>query len=1614
VGIGREVASAYIKVHGDLSDFRHDLDKAGPITEKAARKNAEKFADAWGKNLEKRVNDKWEGIISAMGSDKASDWQRAFSHFDSTGLDDAQQKVLDFANNMRQLGNLTSEEYAKMKKAVIGQIGVMKDEEKAQRDLNEQTKEAIRLNDAMAEGERRAGEIRKKQYDEASAENDAYDGRRRKTMEEAIRENERWSRTLDGIRKNNAIKDMESDFRKLAETMNSNDMAKFAKSFDNLHQARARIYDVTAAMEQQGRISREQSEKMQKDINDYIERINAEVKAEKDASDAKSKAMRDALDETNRLRDAQDKYNASLSGMARNIHFQKMESDFRNLAAAMDSNDWSHFARGADDVEHMRRNIANTAGEMHRLGRMTDDEFKHIMDNVHNVTGTFKSMERDGSGMFASLRAGAGHFASAMGTVGNATRGMREHLQGFAGLNVFGDMIEGGLEFLHNLDRIAVSSANLSLKLSAMASIGGSALAGLFVIADDLGKSLGGISALLPAFATGFGFMAYVGMSALQGMGKKYKKEIEAWKESLLDTLNKGLQPAMDRFSTVMLPTLKKNLNLVAAAEGRLFGAILDGITKSAGSKGMTAMFKRMDDAMDKSHAGVKSFINAWVTLGAAGTKYFDRFATWFNKLGASFDAFITKADKSGQIDKWIERGIKGFKDLGRTIDGTFGIFNAIADAARKAGSGGLSEFADKLQAAAKAMQETGFQNTLATLFRGFRDEVGKIGDAIAGLGPAMQSVMPSIATALGNLGTGIAAIIKDVGDILSNPLVQQGIRDFTGGISTAIGLLEPAVKPFADSIGNMLTLLGKIVESVAKIATAFTVSVGPVLDSMSKKVQTLLDPLSAAATNAITVLTPVIGAIDKYIVAPLVSAVHSALLPAIGDFIGKAGPFLQKVVTDLGPSFTTLAKDVLPNVLKFAGELLDPLGKLFDLFTPTLNDALKKIGTSFGTLASAMRIAKGEARPEDWGILFHGFSTEGLDQSIKDTQTKIEHVQHMNWGEIFQQLLTGDMSLGLAGIGAKFGEFGSNTLFPFMSQQIGQLINAVGVLFGGPGDPKLNALSDKVDEWIAGAFGNLFDNILPDLQKSNENLSHTITTALDSWWGGIKGMFQDWFKSTFGFGNDSSKTPGADITGSGMGGGGAGGKGSGVMGKITEEMLGNATDPKQPVTDWFTGFQSNLNDNMASLGAAIGQMGAGLMEAWNGFWSGFGSVVGPIWDGIIQWISGALGNIGTAIGGFMGNIGTMWNGFWGQVGQTVSQIWSQISGWISGAVGGIVGNISSFIGTVSGIWNGFWAGVGATVSSLWAQVTGWISGAVGQIIGNISSFGSTVAGIWNGLWSGVWGRVSSIWSQITGWISGQVGAIIGRIGGFGGTIMGIWNGIWSGVQGYVQGAWSGIVGAVSGGVNNVMGWIRGLPGQISGALSGLWGLLTGAGDAIMGGFLNGLTSAWNNVTNFVGGIAGWIAANKGPISYDKTLLVPAGQAIMGGLESSMKGAFGPVMDFVTSMAGMMAGAFDKSEMYVAGQNASSGLADGLLANKSKITAAYANLGTFATGASLGSINVTGTPGADRSSGTPGKSVTLGPGAVSLQVTTAATDPNIVASKVTDSLDDAFARFTSI
>ena len=148
----REVAEAYIEVHGDLSPFRKDLEKGGAQARAAAENMADSFGDGWNKRIKTQVSDRWEAMLDAMYSNNKLDWDKLVGKFDTTDLDRADVQIHDFMNRMREAGKLNEQQYAEVSKRVREVIKDKQNEFFVQQDLMNMTKahgEALRDNAAF-------------------------------------------------------------------------------------------------------------------------------------------------------------------------------------------------------------------------------------------------------------------------------------------------------------------------------------------------------------------------------------------------------------------------------------------------------------------------------------------------------------------------------------------------------------------------------------------------------------------------------------------------------------------------------------------------------------------------------------------------------------------------------------------------------------------------------------------------------------------------------------------------------------------------------------------------------------------------------------------------------------------------------------------------------------------------------------------------------------------------------------------------------------------------------------------------------------------------------------------------------------------------------------------------------------------------------------------------------------------------------------------------------------------------------------------------------------------------------------------------------------------------
>lgn len=249
-----------------------------------------------------------------------------------------------------------------------------------------------------------------------------------------------------------------------------------------------------------------------------------------------------------------------------------------------------------------------------------------------------------------------------------------------------------------------------------------------------------------------------------------------------------------------------------------------------------------------------------------------------------------------------------------------------------------------------------------------------------------------------------------------------------------------------------------------------------------------------------------------------------------------------------------------------------------------------------------------------------------------------------------------------------------------------------------------------------------------------------------------------------------------------------------------------------------------------------------------------------------------------------------------GALGLLISAVVSIIS-----FVAPIIGAIATIVGAVGTV------GAAALLAAAgWALAIGLIIGALVALVAAVIVYWDEIVAWWNaGLEQmGIdtergWQGVLDWWHEGMGSMQQQAKDGLAEIGRW-------WSESWDTMGQKLSEAWSGFTESVAVGMVDVVEYFAGLPGRITEALGDLGGTLMEAGSSMMGGFLNGLKSKWGEVKGFVKTVAPWVENNKGPISYDRTLLVPAGLAIMGGFNDALRKGMEAVKATVRSVAPMI------------------------------------------------------------------------------------------------------------
>lgn len=474
-------------------------------------------------------------------------------------------------------------------------------------------------------------------------------------------------------------------------------------------------------------------------------------------------------------------------------------------------------------------------------------------------------------------------------------------LAALSGARLATDYLRRVRDAITDLDRSLPRLAGLSM---AIANIGSAALAatgGIITLGGDL-TAIGGAALALPGILGGAAAGITTMALALADMGDQLG-HLGPLFTQLQDQVSANFwavakEPIEDMVRNV-LPGFRKEMAETSTNIGEFFASLSSAVQSHVTADALAPMFDNLRSSIDIAADALDPMIQAIMTLGQVGSEYLPRLAQWFVDISNSFNDWVQRNTESGQMFEWIDNGIAALQDLGSVLASTVRIFSGIGDAARAAGSEGLSGFAASMRNIADIVNGPRFQEGLTTIFEGAGAAMSALSYSMGDVGDALYNMRDTISTVLSTSGQTLGTLISDISKAVQHPVFQTGLVAFFDGIRQGMAAIGPALPALAAALGSVGEFAGQLATTLGQVLGSAIQNVAPIFGELLTALQPLIPVLGDALIQIITALSPLLMALPP---------IMQALVAAITPVIEAIGPIVQALLPALLPLLTMVA----------------------------------------------------------------------------------------------------------------------------------------------------------------------------------------------------------------------------------------------------------------------------------------------------------------------------------------------------------------------------------------------------------------------------------------------------------------------------------------------------------------------------------------------------------------------------------------------------------------------------------------------------------------------------------------------------------------------------------
>lgn len=479
---------------------------------------------------------------------------------------------------------------------------------------------------------------------------------------------------------------------------------------------------------------------------------------------------------------------------------------------------------------------------------------------------------------------------------------------------------------------------------------------------------------------------------------REFKPAMDSMKENLQTNMLQGLAPGISGAMNSLFPIFSSGLERIGTEWNGAFSMALEELSSDRASAGLSAV---MDGAVEMARGMqpvISNLLGAAGSLAEQGAKFLGPLGEYFARASQSFLDWaeslkvIDQATGLSKFDSMIESARINAGYLSDIFGGLLGTVRNLLQAGAEGGGtmlAGMASGMQKLNEMTKKGTEgyeriVGFMETATLMgkalvallepalgivvtigttlagvgagaFAGLREalvgleaglqpimdisvEFGKnMGDAIAGLAPALEALGGALAPILLGLSEGIKPMLESLGTALT-PLFETvekygpEIQVLFQVLGTQIGKifegLSPILNSSLDLIGQFLPVLTKAFEVIGGNLVGMLDMLSPLLmghDSamagLTDGLMLILDAFGGALQGVFAALKPAMQAISDGFGRLIELA--TPLLPLIAEIVAWLGDKLAMIITDFVVPVLVKLIDVIVNVAEHVFPIL-------------------------------------------------------------------------------------------------------------------------------------------------------------------------------------------------------------------------------------------------------------------------------------------------------------------------------------------------------------------------------------------------------------------------------------------------------------------------------------------------------------------------------------------------------------------------------------------------------------------------------------------------------------------------------------------------------------------